>query len=82
MSNKEAVIEALRDLPEEASSEAIIKHLTTLAAIRRGEEDADAGQLIPHDEVQKRMNGEPPVKRRLTAAQRTAKMLYPDRLSR
>jgi predicted transcriptional regulator len=55
MSNKEAVIEALRDLPEEVSFEAIIEHLTTLAAIRRGEEDADAGRVIPHDEVQKRI---------------------------
>ena len=55
MSNKQAVIEAMRDLPEEASLEEIIEHLTTLAAIRRGEEDADAGRLIPHEEVQERI---------------------------
>jgi predicted transcriptional regulator len=55
MSNKEAVIEALRDLPEEASFEAIIEHLLTLAAIRRGEEDADAGRVVPHDEIKKRI---------------------------
>jgi predicted transcriptional regulator len=55
MSNKEAAIEALRELPEEASFEDIIEHLATLAAIRRGEQDADAGRVIPHDEVKKRI---------------------------
>jgi predicted transcriptional regulator len=53
MSNKEAVIEAIRGLPEEASLDDILEHVATLAAIRRGEADADAGRLIPHEEVKK-----------------------------
>ncbi len=53
MSNKEAVIEALREVPDEASFEEIVEHLTTLAAIRRGEQDADAGRMITHDELKK-----------------------------
>jgi predicted transcriptional regulator len=55
MSNKEAVIEALRELPDEASFEEIMEHIATLAAIRRGEQDADSGRVISHDEVKKRI---------------------------
>jgi predicted transcriptional regulator len=55
MSNKEAVIEVVRELPDEASFEEIIEQITILAAIRRGEEAADAGRVIPHEEVKKRM---------------------------
>ncbi len=54
MSNKEIVIEAIRKLPEELSLEEIAEEVAVLAAIRKGEEDADAGRTIPHDEVKKR----------------------------
>jgi predicted transcriptional regulator len=54
MSNKEIVIEAIRKLPEELSLEEIAEEVAVLAAIRRGEDDADAGRTIPHDEVKKR----------------------------
>jgi predicted transcriptional regulator len=55
MSNKEIVIEAIRQLPEQASFEEIAEEVAILAAIRKGEEDADAGRTIPHDEVKKRL---------------------------
>jgi predicted transcriptional regulator len=54
MSNKEIVIEAVRKLPEELSLEEIAEEVAVLAAIRRGEEDADAGRTISHDEVRRR----------------------------
>ncbi len=54
MSNKEIVIEAIRKLPEELSLEEIADEIAVLAAIRKGEEDADAGRTIPHDEVKRR----------------------------
>ncbi len=54
MSNKEIVIEAVRKLPEELSLEEIAEEVAVLAAIRKGEEDADAGRTIPHDEVKRR----------------------------
>jgi predicted transcriptional regulator len=54
MSNKEVVIEAVRKLPEELSLEEIAEEVAVLAAIRKGEEDADAGRTIPHDEVKRR----------------------------
>jgi predicted transcriptional regulator len=54
MSNKEIVIEAVRKLPEELSLEEIAEEVAVLAAIRKGEEDADAGRTIPHEEVKRR----------------------------
>lgn len=54
MSNKEIVIEAVRKLPEELSLEEIAEEVAVLAAIRKGEEDADAGRTIPHEEVSRR----------------------------
>lgn len=55
MSIKEAVLEAVRQLPDDAGFEDVLERIETLAAIRRGEEDADAGRVIPHDEVKRRI---------------------------
>jgi predicted transcriptional regulator len=55
MSNKDVAIEAIRQLPEQASFEEIAEEVAILAGIRRGEKDADAGRTIPHDEVKKRL---------------------------
>jgi predicted transcriptional regulator len=55
MSNKEAVLEAVRGLPDETTFEEIIERISILAAIRRGEEAADAGEVIPHEEVKRRI---------------------------
>jgi predicted transcriptional regulator len=56
MSNKELVFETLRKLPEDVTLDEISEEIATLAAIRRGEEAADAGQVVPHDEVKKRFD--------------------------
>lgn len=53
MSNKDLVTEALRQLPEDVTLEEISEEVAILAAIRRGEEDADAGRVIPHEELKK-----------------------------
>jgi predicted transcriptional regulator len=55
MSIKEAVLEAVRQLPDDAGFEEVLEQIETLAAIRRGEEDADAGRVVPHDEVKRRI---------------------------
>ncbi len=54
MSNKELVIEMLRQLPEEVTLEEIREEIAILAAIRRGEEAAAAGRVVPHSEVKTR----------------------------
>ena len=55
MSNNEAAIETVRELPDDVSLEDILERIAILAAIRRGEEAADAGGVIPHEEVKKRV---------------------------
>ena len=47
MSIKEAVLEAVRQLPDDAGFEDVLERIETLAAIQRGEEDADAGRVAP-----------------------------------
>lgn len=54
MSDKQMVLEAVRRLPEEATLEEISDEIAILAAIQRGKDDADAGQVLTHDEIQAR----------------------------
>ncbi|MBI4198905.1 MAG: hypothetical protein HY535_00300 [Chloroflexi bacterium] len=51
MGAKEAVLKLLETLPDDASIEDIQYHLYVLQKIRAGQEAADAGDLISHDEV-------------------------------
>lgn len=55
MSNKEAVLEAMRRMPEDVSLEEISEEIALLAAIQRGEEAAAAGRVVPHEEVKQRL---------------------------
>ena len=56
MSNKELVIEAIRQLPELASIEEIAEEVAILAAIQKGERDADAGRILSHDDVKRKVS--------------------------
>jgi predicted transcriptional regulator len=51
MTAKELIIHALKKLPEETSIEEILEEIEILAAIQQGEDAADAGRVIPHEEV-------------------------------
>jgi predicted transcriptional regulator len=53
MTDKQRVLETISGLPEQASLQQIAEEVEILAAIRRGEEAADAGHTTPHDEVKK-----------------------------
>ena len=55
MSNKEIVIETIRQLPEHMTIEEIAEEIALLAGIRRGLQDIEAGRTVPHDEVKKRL---------------------------
>lgn len=55
MSNKEAVIEVVRKLPEEVTLEEILEELEILAAIRRGEEAVREGRVVAHEDVKQRL---------------------------
>ena len=54
MSGKQQDLEALQRMPENATLEEISEQIAVLAAIRRGEEVADAGRLTSHTEVKQR----------------------------
>ncbi len=55
MSGKDIVIETIRQAPEIASLEQISEQIAILAAIRKGEEAADAGRVTPHEEVRQKL---------------------------
>jgi predicted transcriptional regulator len=55
MSEKTAVLETVRKLSEEATFEEIMEAISILAAIKRGEAAADAGKVLPHEEVKQRL---------------------------
>lgn len=55
MSNKDMVLEVVRELPDGVTLDEIIEELHILAAIRRGEEAADAGRVISHEELKKKV---------------------------
>ena len=54
MSDKELVVEALGRMPETATLDEIHEEVAILAAIRRGQAAADAGQVVPQSEVRER----------------------------
>jgi predicted transcriptional regulator len=54
MSSKEMVIDAVRELPDEATLEEILEQVKILAALQRSAEDANAGRVVSHEEVKKR----------------------------
>jgi predicted transcriptional regulator len=55
MSAKEAVLEAIKELPDHATYNEILEHVAVLAAIQRGIEAAEAGKVLSHEEVKKRI---------------------------
>jgi predicted transcriptional regulator len=56
-SAKQKILEAVELLPPDATIEDAIERLYFLAKVERGLADAEAGRLIPHDEVKRRLLG-------------------------
>ena len=52
---RERMIEAIRDLPEDASVDDAIERLVFLAKIEEGLAQLDRGEGIPHAEVKRRL---------------------------
>jgi hypothetical protein len=51
MTAKETVRALLDRLPDDCSLDDVLYHLYVVQAVAQGIEDADAGRVIPHDEV-------------------------------
>lgn len=56
MNTKELVLEAIKDLPDNAPIEDAMERLLFLAKVERGIEQADAGETISHKEVKQRLS--------------------------
>jgi predicted transcriptional regulator len=54
LSSKERILDALRDLPPDASIDDAIERLVFLARVDEGLAELDAGQAVPHEEVKRR----------------------------
>ena len=54
---KERVIEAVRELPDDATVEDAMERLYVLAKIQKGLEQAEAGQTVTHEEAKRRIFG-------------------------
>lgn len=52
--SKERILEALRDLPSDATVDDAIERLIFLARIEKGLAQLDAGRGIAHDEIKRR----------------------------
>jgi len=55
MTTKEKVINAVRDLPDDASIEDVMERLLFLAKIEKGIQQADAGQTISNEQLKEKM---------------------------
>jgi len=55
MTTKEKVLQAVKNLPDDASIEDVMDCLLLMAKIERGIQQADAGQTIAHSQVKERM---------------------------
>jgi len=55
MTQKEMVLDAIRELPDDASVRDIADRLEFLAAIQIGLDQLDRGEGIPHEEVKKQL---------------------------
>jgi len=53
--NRDRILAALQDLPEDASFDEAIERLVFLAKVEAGLAELDAGKGIPHEEVKQRL---------------------------
>jgi predicted transcriptional regulator len=54
---KERALQAIRDLPDDASVEDVMERLYFLSKVEEGIRQADAGQTMSHEEVKRRLHG-------------------------
>ena len=55
MSQKELVLEAIQELPDDTSIDQIADRVEFIAAIQKGIDDIDRGDTIPHEEIKRQL---------------------------
>ena len=53
---KEKALEAVRQLPSDATIEDVIERLYFLAKVERGLQQADSGDIVQHKDVKRRLD--------------------------
>lgn len=55
MSDKQLVLDSIERLPDDASLDVIAQRVEFLAAVRKGLDQIERGQTVPHDEVKRQL---------------------------
>jgi len=55
MSDKQIALNSIARLPEDASLEVIAERIDFLAAIRKGLDQVERGETVPHEEVKRQL---------------------------
>lgn len=55
MSDKQLVLDSIERLPDDANLDVIAPRVEFLAAVRKGLDQIERGQTIPHDEVKRQL---------------------------
>ena len=55
MSDKQMVLDSIERLPENATLDVIAERVEFLAAVRKGLDQIERGQTVPHDEVKRQL---------------------------
>jgi predicted transcriptional regulator len=55
MTQKQLVLNAVNDLPDDAPLSEIVERIEFLAAVQKGLDQLDQGAGIPHDEVKRQL---------------------------
>ncbi len=56
MSAKEAVLQAIHRLPDDADYRCIAEEIAFLAALERGDDDIQAGRVVSNEDVRKKLD--------------------------
>lgn len=55
MSDKQLALESISQLPDSATMDEISRRLEFLAAVRKGLDQIERGEVVPHDEVKREL---------------------------
>jgi predicted transcriptional regulator len=55
MTPKQKALQTLATLPEDSTYEDVEREVKILAALEEAERDIEAGRVVPHDEVKRRL---------------------------
>ena len=58
MTDKQRAVQAIQQLPEDATVEDAIERLCFIAKVKKGLDELDGGRAISHDEAKRRIVGD------------------------